>query len=92
MLWIGSTFSFVFPISEKFPEVTTEVEPTMTEVFTHFLEKSCEDNYPVDGTIYKKKNDALSVMLLSLIKTGSSICRNILAFTISFLKLLVLII
>lgn len=72
--------------------MTAEIEPTMTEVFTHFLEKSCEDNYHVDGTIYKKKNDALSVMLLSLIITGSSICRNILAFTISFFKLLVLII
>lgn len=89
MLWIGSTFSFVFPISEKFPEVTTEIEPTMTEVLFIFLEKSCEDNH-VDERMYKRKNDALSIMLLSLFRKGSGICK--ISFLSQFLfKLLVLI-
>lgn len=89
MLWIGSTFSFVFPISEKFPEVTTEIEPTMTEVLFIFLEKSCEDNH-VGERMYKRKNDALSMMLLSLFRKGSGICK--ISFLSQFLfKLLVLI-
>lgn len=89
MLWIGSTFSFVFPISEKFPEVTTEIEPTMTEVLFIFLEKSCEDNH-VGERMYKRKNDALSIMLLSLFRKGSGICK--ISFLSQFLfKLLVLI-
>lgn len=92
MFWIGSIFSFVFLILEKFLEVIVEIEFIMIEVFIYFLEKLCEDNYFVDGIIYKKKNDVLFVMLLLFIIIGFSICRNILVFIIFFLKFLVLII
>lgn len=39
----------------------------MTEVLFIFLEKSCEDNH-VGERMYKRKNDALSIMLLSLFR------------------------